>query len=138
MRTFFFLFLLMLGMALAACELTPRIDRSQLLGRWQIDSIYRFYNGFEQHLEGKPDDPTYQYLPGEKVREEKGRDYREYRCEWREPDTLIYRAPEGEEIGTYQVLELRPRRLVLKRAQPLVFAGEGQERFEVRYFSRKK
>ena len=136
MRSFFFFTLL--GMVLGACESSPRVDRSHLLGRWQIDSVYRFYNGFEQHLPGQPDDPTYQYLPGEKVREEKGRDYREYRCEWHEPDTLIYRAPEGQVIGTYQVLELRSDRLVLKRAQPLIFAGKGQKRFEVRYFSRRE
>lgn len=101
-----------------------------------MDSVYRYYNGFDMQLPGKPDDPTYHYLSGNKVREQKGRDYREYSWEWYEPDTLVYRAPAGAVIGAYQVLELHPGRLVLKRQQANIFEGAGQQRYEIRFFSR--
>ena len=114
----------------------PSLERDQLAGSWKIDSIYRYYNGFEQRQLGTPQDPTYHYLPGDKVREQKGRDYQEYRLLWVEPDSLVYLAPDGGEIGRYQVLHLDAQQLVLKRAQPMIFPGAGQTRFEVRYFSR--
>jgi hypothetical protein len=127
------LLFLFMTLGLFACQ--PKIDRTQLRGNWRVDSVYRYYNGFDMHLPGKADDPTYRYLAGNKVREQKGRDYREYSWEWHEPDTLVYRAPEGAVIGAYQVLELRPARMVLKRQQANIFEGEGQQRYEIRYFS---
>lgn len=135
-------FLYMLLLAVVAALLTvcqpasTGIDRSALLGSWQVDSVYRHYNQFSQ-MEPEPvDPPTYHYLPGEKVREQKGKDYQEYLCQWREPDTLLYLAPEGDTIGMYQVLRLTEKHMVLKRPQPLIFPGPGQDRYEIRYFSR--
>jgi hypothetical protein len=119
---------------LVGCSST--VDPADLSGHWKIDSVYRYYNRFEQHIAGKESDPTYLYLPGDKVREQKGEDYREYIFEWKMPDTLVYRAPEGQIIGTYQVLQLSTQQMVLKRQQPLIFPGSGQERYEIRYFSK--
>jgi hypothetical protein len=129
-------FSLVLSLLHSSCQ--QDINRTHLLGSsWKIDSIYRFYNGFEQRAFGEADDPTYQYLSGGKVREQKGQDYQEYLLRWIEPDTLLYQAPDGAEIGRYQVLQLKPDRLVLKRQKPFIFSGKGQSRYEIRYFSRK-
>ena len=112
------------------------VDPDAIQGQWKVDSVFRYYNGFEQHIPGKKTDPTYHYLEGNKVREQKGRDYREYIYAWKDPDTLSYQAPDGEMIGIYQVLHLSSHQMALKRQQPHIFAGGGQERYEIRYFSK--
>lgn len=108
-----------------------------LLGEWQVDSLFRYYNGFTQRIHDGHKRASYRFLPGNKVREQKGQDYREYVYEWRAPDSLLYIAPDGQRIGAYQVLLLKADRLIMKKKQPVVFEGKQQERYEIRYFSKR-
>lgn len=134
------LLILMPLLLLFACTsfISSQIDEAKIVGTWKIDSVYKYYNGYDQHIPGRINDPFYIYLKNKKVREQKGESYREYLYEWRDQDSLFYLSPEGKYIGKYQVLELTTSRMVLKRKQPNIFKGKNQERFEVRYFSRKE
>lgn len=122
----------------SGCSGSDVSRQQQILGSWEVDSIRKVYNQFVSSEAGHAAMPIYEYLPGEKVRELKENDYREYRCEWKGNDTLLYRSPEGDTIGLYQILELRRNHLVLKKTQPSIFAGKGQNRYEIRFFSRKE
>jgi hypothetical protein len=120
--------------ALAACQ--PSQDRALIVGHWKTDSVYRYYNGFSQTLrEAGGTWSRFEYYANGKIRERRGDEYHEYLYEWKEPDSLIYRSPEGEVIGQFQLLELGREALVLKKSQPLLFGGAAQERYEIRYFS---
>lgn len=126
--------LLIMTLALVACQ--PAQDRTQIVGHWKTDSVYRYYNGFSQTLrEAASTWSRFEYFANGKIRERRGDEYHEYLYEWKEPDSLIYRSPEGEVIGQFQLLRLSRSSLVLKKSQPLIFSGEQQERYEIRYFS---
>lgn len=134
MKLFFhYLSLLSTAFLLGACGSEPR---EILLGAWQVDSVYLYYNGFEQRQTMPGADwALHQYRPDGTVREIKFDTYRSFRYQIVE-DRLYWRSRDGRTGGTYQILELQPWRLVLKREKPPLFPGRRQERYEVRYFSR--
>ncbi len=134
MQLFFqYLSLLSMVLLLGACGSEPR---EVLLGAWQVDSVYLYYNGFEQRQTMPGADwALHQYRPDGTVREIRYDTYRTFRYEIEE-DRLHWRSPNGRTGGAYQIMELQPRRLVLKREKPPLFPGRRQERYEIRYFSR--
>ena len=130
---FQYLSLLSTVLLLGACGSEPR---EILLGTWQVDSVYLYYNGFEQRQTMPGADwALHQYRPDGTVREIKFDTYRAFRYQIEE-DRLYWRRPNGRTDGAYQILKLQPQRLVLKREKPPLFPGRRQERYEIRYFSR--
>ncbi|GAB4421020.1 MAG: hypothetical protein OHK0039_35340 [Bacteroidia bacterium] len=119
----------------AACQ-PPAPDRAWLHGSWQVDSLFRYYNGFTQRIPDGSSRGTFQYFASGKVREQMNDDYREFLYTWQGQDSLYFHTPEGDTLGVFQVLSLAPDRLVLRRAMDPLFDGPGQERYEIRYFSR--
>lgn len=137
-RSFIFLinsfFLLLL---LGHCG-KPQPQAANLIGSWKTDSAYYFYNGFHQTQTGNGSDwSIHTYNQEGKVFEEK---FGTSRSHWYElkGDTLHWNNPAEGSNEHYQVLHLSRNRLVLKKAKPPLFPGDNQERYEVRYFSKKK
>lgn len=119
---------------LIGCE--EEVQQSAILGSWKVDSIQTYYNQFTSLIPGDIDHPTYEYLEGNKIREQKEGDFREFIYEWPAPDSMIFRSPAGETIASFQVLHLSGDRMVLKLKMNPIFEGKGQERFEIRHYSR--
>lgn len=107
-----------------------------LLGSWQVDSVYSYYNGFDfwQYEQG-PDWATYEYTSDGKMKEIKFGTFRPYRYRL-SGDTLFWIAGSEPQAGWFQILELRADFMVLKREKSPIFSGEAQERYEIRFFSR--
>lgn len=130
---FFFSLSILTSVLLAGCQSSPE---AAIRGAWQVDSAYLYYNGFEtRQYRGGSDWATYQYDEKGTVREIKFDTYRSYDYFF-EGDTLYWRGEDGAIWGKYEILTLNKQRMVLKKEKPPVFPGAGQERFEVRYFSR--
>ncbi len=118
---------------LHSCGSAPE---TTIRGVWKVDSVYLYYNGFEQRqYQPGSDWATYHYNPEGTVREIKFDTYRSYSYDFI-GDTLLWRSAAGQLQGKYEILLLSPERMVLKKEKAPIFPGKNQERFEVRYFSR--
>jgi hypothetical protein len=131
MKMGFFLFFLLL--AFTNCE-SSGYRQQQLVGAWKTDSTFMFYNGFSQsqYKEGA-DWATHVYHSDGKVEEQKFGTSRKHRYAL-QADTLTWFDANGEQ--RFLVLELHPKRMVLKKIKPPLFPGQHQERYEIRYFSK--
>jgi hypothetical protein len=109
-----------------------------ILGSWKVDSVYYFHNGFDfwEREEGA-DWATYEYTPDERMKEIKFGTFRPYRYRL-SGDTLRWIAEREAESGWFEILALQPSYMVLKKYKAPIFGGEGQERYEIRFFSRTK
>ncbi len=52
-------------------------------------------------------------------------------------DTLIHRHTNGMIFNKYKIFELDGDHMVLKKEHPFIFQSPNQERFEIRFFSKK-
>ena len=129
-----YILLLPIIYSLQACQ-SP-VSPDQLIGSWQTDSIYTYYNGFQDSRKAGGYESMFTYKPNGIIRESRGTDFREFIYQWKEPDTLTYQSADGRQIGTYQVLKLGKNELILKKQKGPIFEGKGQERYEVRFFSK--
>jgi hypothetical protein len=50
-------------------------------------------------------------------------------------DSLYY-FKDGQDVSRFRILGLNDTQLVLRKNKPPLFTGNGQERYEVRYFTR--
>jgi hypothetical protein len=131
MKMGFFLFFLLL--VFTNCDSTG-YRKKLLVGAWKTDSTFMFYNGFSQsqYKEGA-DWATHLYHADGKVEEQKFGTSRKHSYAL-QADTLTWFDANGEQ--RFLILELQPKRLVLKKIKPPLFPGQHQERFEIRYFSK--
>lgn len=122
-------------LVLISSNCTPDPEKL-LLGSWQVDSVYSYYNGFGywEYEEGI-DWATYEYTPDGKMKEIKFGTYRPYRYRLSN-DTLLWISDNEPQAGWFEILELRQDYLVLKRDKAPLFSGKAQERYEIRFFSR--
>lgn len=130
---FYLTFLGSILFTLVFCDSTQS-RKKILVGAWKTDSTFMFYNGFSQsqYKEGA-DWATHLYHADGKVEEQKFGTSRKHRYDL-QADTLIwFDANEGQR---FLILELQPKRMVLKKSKPPLFPGENQERYEIRYFSK--
>ena len=131
---FYFTLLVIILFTLAFCDSTG-YRQKLLVGAWKTDSTFMFYNGFSQsrHEEGS-DWATHLYHADGKVEEQKFGTSRKHRYAL-QADTLTWFDANGEQ--RFLVLELQPKRMVLKKIKPPLFPGQHQERYEIRYFSKR-
>lgn len=128
---YYFLFLLPLW----SCR--PQASMEQLVGAWKVDSTYTYYNGFSytQREEGS-DWATYVYESDGVMKEIKYGSFQRYFFDWQGQDTIALRSTQGGDELHFQVLDLDPQKLVLKRNRSPIFSGNNQERYEIRFLSR--
>lgn len=107
-----------------------------LLGTWQVDSVYSYYNGFDiWEYEKGMDWADYEYTPDGKMKEIKFGTFRAYRYRL-SGDSLFWISESEPKAGWFEIIDLRPDYLVLKRVKAPLFEGKSQERYEIRFFSR--
>lgn len=118
----------------ASCNSRPQ--EQLLLGSWQVDSVYSYYNGFVywQRDEG-PDWATYVYHPNGQMDEVKYDNPRHYKY-FLSHDTIYWESLSQSGRGWYKVLALNPQKMVLKKEKAPMFGDHTEERYEIRYFSR--
>lgn len=112
------------------------IRTEYLIGKWKTDSIIIYYNGFETREKAGQFESVFTYQNQQIVRESRGDDFREFQYHFTPPDSLTYISPEGNILGAYQILQLSVDQLVLRKEKEVIFSGEGQERYEIRIFSK--
>ena len=109
---------------------------TNLEGVWGVDSAYTYYNGFSNIILDPSGWATYEYFSDGRLKEIKEGSFLPYTYEL-SGDTLIHRKTNGELFQVYEVLQLSPSRMVLKKNKAPVFPGKRQMRYEIRYFSKK-
>lgn len=130
---FYFTLLFSIFLTLVFCD-NSGYRQKLLVGAWKTDSTFMFYNGFSQsQYEEGSDWAKHLYHADGKVEEQKFGTSRKHRYTL-QADTLTWFDSKGEQ--RFLILELQPKRMVLKKIKPPLFPGQHQERYEIRYFSK--
>jgi hypothetical protein len=108
-------------------------DVSHLHGTWKVDSVYSFYNGFDMTSPGQ--EPLYHFQPDGRLRMSKDKEYR-YFIYKIQNDSLIYTTADDKRVDGLLILDVNEQQLVLKKAKSVLFKGNNQDRFEIKYLSR--
>ncbi len=124
-----------LSLVAFSCQPPPQ---ELILGSWKVDSVYAYYNGFDywEYKEGA-DWAAYEYTADGQMKEVKFDTYRPYQYRIAE-DTLFWIAQQEPNSGAFQILELRPDYMVLRKDKAPIFSGRRQDRYEIRFFSRTR
>lgn len=131
--SFFVCVFLLAGLGYS-CQRNPSAQK--LVGTWQVDSVYSFYNGFSfWDREDSGDWARYVYTEDGRMEEWKFDNPRHYRYELAS-DTIYWQSDAQQGRGWFQIVALTDEQLVLRKEKPSVFGEKKEERFEVRYFSR--
>ena len=125
-----YLFVLVL---ISAC--TARDQHNEIAGTWKIDSVYTYYNGFGSMETTIVDLEQYTYLPDGTVDVSWSGTTRSMQYDLSARDTLKYYENKIE-VSRYVILKLASNRMVLRKEKAPLFSGKGQQRYEIRYFSR--
>ena len=112
-------------------------NRKQIIGTWEIDSVYTYYNRFDQSL-GKSDDrPVYSYGKNGIMHEIKGElGEKSFFYEFIGNDSLFIHPTSSGNEAYYEIIRLNRNIMVLKKNKKPVFPGGDQHRYEIRYFSK--
>lgn len=113
-------------------------DREELIiGAWQVDSTYSYYNGFNYvQRKAGPDWATYVYDEEGIMKEIKFGSFQSYFFEFYSRDSIIVRPTQGGDETNFEILQLNAQKMVLKKNMQPIFNGPKQERYEIRFFSR--
>ncbi len=113
--------------------------QERILGAWQVDSSYMYYNGFDYTVKGDGADwAVLIFEENDIVKETKFGTYRQHEYEFFGRDSVVLtNKNSGKLIGAYKILRLNEEQMVLRRYKEPIFNNvQNQVRFEVRYFSR--
>lgn len=127
-------FTLLLMTLLAACQ--EGYQSEDLVGKWEVDSIYSYYNGFSYMASDNFIPTTYTYNEDGTLREEKFGGGRTIYYRFVDPDSLIYESADRTILGKFHIQKLNQNQLVLAKDKIPLFEGKEQERYEVRFFSK--
>ena len=125
---------IMITTLLAACR--EGHDTHDLVGRWQVDSIYTYYNGFAYMTTDNFTPTTYTYNEDGTLQEEKLGGARIIYYRLTASDSLIYESADRTILGRYHIQKLDQNQLVLAKTKEPLFEGSGQRRYEIRFFSK--
>jgi hypothetical protein len=122
-------------MLMIGCS-TPDRER-MILGTWQVDSVYTFYNGFGFTRYGVGEEPMLEFktngigaffLRGEQ---------RPFSYAIRLPDTLkLMNEDRSQVLHEYKIQQLTPTAIVLRLEKRTLFKEKNQDRYEIRYLSK--
>ncbi len=129
-----FLVIVLLFLFITSCH--SNFKERDIYGIWKVDSAYTYYNGFTNTELYSVDWAEYEYSEGGKMKEMKERAFKPHLFEI-QGDTLIHRFTNGKIFHKYKIFELNEERMVLKKNHPFTFQGPNQERYEIRFFSKK-
>lgn len=122
--------LMLMLLVLTQCQTK---DVSNLHGTWKVDSVYSFYNGFDMTSPGQ--EPLYHFQPDGRLRMSKDKEYR-YFIYKVQNDSLIYTTVDDKRVDGLLILDVNEQQMVLKKAKSILFKGNNQERFEIKYLSK--
>ena len=108
-----------------------------ILGEWEIDSTYTFYNGFDFVQTESDGWAIYSFDRDGIMKEVQPEGYMSYLYALSHRDTLLLQPTRGGELSRFFILHLDRKRLVLRKTKDPIFSGGSQQRYEIRYFSRK-
>jgi len=119
---------------LSGCK--DRFSEQDIVGIWKVDSAYTYYNGFDNMVLSSAGWAEYEYEIDGKMKEIKEGMFKPFLYEIK-ADTLIHRHTNGMICNKYKIFELDNGHMVLKKEHPHIFKGPNQERYEIRFFSKK-
>jgi hypothetical protein len=118
----------------SACQ--QSYETHELVGKWEVDSIYTYYNGFSYTSTDNFIPATYTYAEDGTLQEEKLGGGRTIYYRLTAPDSLIYESADQTVLGRYHIQKLDRNQLVLEKDKAPLFEGKEQSRYEVRFFSK--
>jgi len=131
-----YVWIALLFWASTSCQQNPSAQK--LVGTWQVDSVYSFYNGFSfWDRDDSGDWARYVYTDDGRMEEWKFDNLRHYQYEVSN-DTIYWQSTAEQGWGWFQIVALTDEQLVLRKEKPSMFGEQEEERFEVRYFSRQE
>ena len=131
-------FFLMGIVGLLTLSCSPKDKKTVLLGSWKMDSVYTYDNGFGFTKRDLEEEPLHHYEQDGKLKMTREEEFRWFGYDLVQPDTLIFRDLKNKMLDKFLILRLSNEQLVLKKQKAPVFPGPGQERYEIRYFSKLK
>ena len=111
--------------------------KKAIIGKWKIDSVYTYYNGFHFTRKDVGDEPLIEYLQDGKLKMTRGPESRMFAFEIDASDTLIHRTREQREMEKFVIQRVDADKLILRRDMRPIFKSMNQERYEVRYLSKQ-
>lgn len=133
MKQLFFLLLVVFASVFISCgnDLEPR-----LIGAWQIDSVYDFYNGFT-FTDKKPyPSEEHVYQPDKTMLRKGMGEVKTYYFELNKNTLIIRDLPHASTGSELEIVTITDSSLVLRKNKRPDFPGANQERYELRYFHR--
>ncbi len=133
MKQLFFLLLVVFASVFISCgnDLEPR-----LIGTWQIDSVYDYYNGFT-FTDKKPYPLEVHVYQPDKTMLRKGMgEVKTYYFELNNNTLTIRDLPLATTGNEMEIVTITDSSLVLRKNKRPDFPGANQERYELRYFHR--
>lgn len=109
--------------------------QEMIVGKWKIDSIYTYYNGYGMMEADSLDLEQYSYKENGDVNVSWLGSTKQMKYTLKGRDSLFY-FENGSEASRYLIIGLTGQQLILKKTKKPLFNSSGQERYEVRYFSR--
>jgi len=119
-------------------QCSSRKKSESLVGKWKVDSIYTYYNGFTFMRKDVADQPLLGYQPDGELTMTMGNESRIFTYELLAKDTLVHRNADDKTLDKFIILKLDAHHLALRKETPPLFKGNNQVRYEVRYLSKQK
>ena len=111
-------------------------SEQKIIGEWRLDSAYYHYNQFNFSSQGWHQEEMYTYLPtGEAITSAVNSSIsNKYSIK---ENHLNYYDENGDLVSVYEIISIDAENMVLRTDKKPIFKGENQNRFEIRYFSKK-
>jgi hypothetical protein len=130
------LYIIFIVFAIISTACQKGYETYELIGKWGVDSIYTYYNGFSYMSTDNFIPATYTYAEDGTLQEEKLGGGRTIYYRLTAPDSLIYESADQTILGRYHIQKLDHHQLVLEKDKEPLFEGKEQQRYEVRFFSK--
>ncbi|HRP57474.1 hypothetical protein [Agriterribacter sp.] len=118
---------------LHACSSAPVQQR--IIGTWQVDSIYDYYNGFDFMNKHPHPAEVFRYGTDSIVSHEGMGEQLLFRY-YCNDSALFFNDMNGNPVSEYIILYIDKNHMVLRKDKSPLFPGKNQEKYEVRYFSK--
>lgn len=122
-----------LACLIVLCSQCQTRNIEDLHGTWKVDSVYSFYNGFDMTSPGQ--EPLYHFQPDGRLRMTQDTEFRYFTYKM-QGDSLTYSTLEDKRVDGLLIVAMNDRHLVLKKQKSLLFKGNNQDRFEIKYLSK--
>jgi hypothetical protein len=108
----------------------------KLIGAWQIDSVFDFYNGFTFMDTNPTPREVHVYQPDKTMLRQGMGEEKIYYYELEGANLFIRDLPNSTVRNEQEIIRLDSTQLVLRKNKKPQFEGKNQVRYEIRYFSR--